>query len=400
MSAKRKITLKSGKLLIPISEYETLVIRLLLFPLWGIMLACIGCFGWIAGEVTLREVGLLPTYTATPSLTPTPSPTPTATNTPTITPTPTPTATPTQTPTPTLTATPKGTNTPSPTFTPIPTPTPEWQAAKAVRVIDGDTIEVEIEGQRYRVRYIGIDTPEATDSTSALGWMGREAIAANQRLVEGKAIYLEKDVSETDRYGRLLRYVYLLDGTFVNAVLVRLGYAQVSTYPPDVRYQDLFLKMQDEAVEAEVGLWGPTPTPVPLIPAPQDAATSVPPAATEQPTAALLPTPSPGAVKIIRIFYDGAVPRVESDEFVTIKNTSGSPVDLSGWHINAGNPGQDFWFPSFELQPGQECRVYTNEYHPEYCGFSFGNGQALWNNKGDCGYLYDNTGAVVSQYCY
>ena len=66
----------------------------------------------------------------------------------------------------------------------------------------------------------------------------------------------------------------------------------------------------------------------------------------------------------------------------------------------AGDPGQDFVFPDFELQPGQQCRVYTNEYHPEYCGFSFGSGKALWNNGGDCGHLYDSNGVEVSTYCY
>jgi micrococcal nuclease len=91
--------------------------------------------------------------------------------------------------------------------------------------------------------------------------MGPEACDSNRRLVEGKTVYLEKDVSETDQYGRLLCYVFLADGTFVNAELVRLGYAQVSTYPPDVRYQDLFLEMQQEARDSGVGLWGPTPTP-------------------------------------------------------------------------------------------------------------------------------------------
>jgi len=88
-----------------------------------------------------------------------------------------------------------------------------------------------------------------------------EASEANKRLVEGQMVYLEKDVTETDQYGRLLRYVFLADGLFVNAELVRLGYAQVSTYPPNVRYQDLFLKMEQEAREAEYGLWGPKPRP-------------------------------------------------------------------------------------------------------------------------------------------
>jgi hypothetical protein len=79
-----------------------------------------------------------------------------------------------------------------------------------------------------------------------------------------------------------------------------------------------------------------------------------------------------------------SVPRVESDEYAKIANEGGAPMDIGGWRLNAGDPGQDFIFPSFVLQLGQACRVYTNESHPESCGFSFGSGRAIWNNQGDC----------------
>jgi hypothetical protein len=94
------------------------------------------------------------------------------------------------------------------------------------------------------------------------------------------------------------------------------------------------------------------------------------------------------------------VAQVESDEYAVITNQGGSAVNLAGWRLNAGAPEQEFSFPAFDLQAGQSCRVYTNESHPESCGFSFGVNQAIWNNSGDCGYLYDNTGAQVAQYCY
>jgi len=118
-----------------------------------------------------------------------------------------------------------------------------------VRVIDGDTIEID---GNLRVRYIGVDTPEVSGKVECYG---REATQKNRELVEGKRVRLEKDVSETDRYGRLLRYVYVGD-TFVNAELVREGYAQAATYPPDVKYQELFTRLQREAREAKRGLWG------------------------------------------------------------------------------------------------------------------------------------------------
>jgi endonuclease YncB( thermonuclease family) len=325
---------------------------------------------------------------------------PTNTPYPTYTPYPTHTPLPEPTNTPRPSSTPKPTNTPKPTDTPIPTdtptPTPDRTAARVVEVVDGDTIHVEIGGETYSLRYIGIDTPETVHPSEPVGWMGPEASEANSDLVGGKTVYLEKDVSETDKYGRLLRYVFLADGTFVNAELVRLGYAQVSTYPPDVKYQDLFLEMQQEAREAGRGLWGPTPTPPPTsTPVPATAAPTSPPAVA--PTS--LPA-APGEVKITYVYYDGVVPRVESDEYAVVKNTGGTAVNLAGWRLNAGAEGQDFWFPSFELGPGQECRVYTNESHPESGGFSFGSGKALWNNKGDCGHLYNAAGVEVSTYCY
>ncbi len=101
---------------------------------------------------------------------------------------------------------------------------------KVVRVIDGDTIEI---AGGAHVRYIGMDTPETYPKVE---FYGPEAKAKNIELVEGKLVTLEKDVSETDKYGRLLRYVYV-DGVFVNGELVRLGYAEAVSYPPDTRYQ-------------------------------------------------------------------------------------------------------------------------------------------------------------------
>ncbi len=114
------------------------------------------------------------------------------------------------------------------------------------RVIDGDTIEIE---GGYRVRYIGIDTPERDEPYY---W---EASGVNRNLVEGKEIRLEKDVENKDEYGRLLRYVWV-DDTMVNAELVRLGYAYSYSYPPNVKYQAYFLQMENEAREHKWGLWG------------------------------------------------------------------------------------------------------------------------------------------------
>ncbi len=129
------------------------------------------------------------------------------------------------------------------------------QEGRVVHVVDGDTIDVQVGGRRVRVRYIGINAPESADPRRSVECFGREAAAKNKELVDGKIVRLERDVSETDRYGRLLRYVYVGD-LFVNAELVRLGYAQAVTYPPDVKYQELFLALEREARAAGRGLWG------------------------------------------------------------------------------------------------------------------------------------------------
>lgn len=128
-------------------------------------------------------------------------------------------------------------------------------AAPVVRIVDGDTIIVRLDGQQQRVRYTGVNTPESVDPRRAVQCFGKEAATRNRELVGGKTVWLEKDVSETDRYGRLLRYVSV-DGVLVNAALVGEGYARAATYPPDVRYAERFRLLEQEAREAQRGLWG------------------------------------------------------------------------------------------------------------------------------------------------
>ena len=120
--------------------------------------------------------------------------------------------------------------------------------AMVTQVIDGDTIVIDGD---YRVRYIGIDAPEVHPQPEAYGI---EAWEANRLLVEDKKVRLEGDVSETDPYGRLLRYVYV-DSVFVNAELVRKGLARAKAYPPDTKYQDYLEQMEAEARDAGRGMW-------------------------------------------------------------------------------------------------------------------------------------------------
>lgn len=127
---------------------------------------------------------------------------------------------------------------------------------KVTRVIDGDTIEIE---GGERVRYIGIDTPGTVDARKPVQCFGVEASNKNKELVEGKMARLEKDITNRDKYNRLLRYVYV-DNTFINLELVKQGFAYSYSYPPDIKYQEQFLKAQQEAREAMRGLWSACPS--------------------------------------------------------------------------------------------------------------------------------------------
>lgn len=135
-------------------------------------------------------------------------------------------------------------------------PTSTANLVRVVRVVDGDTIELE---GGEKVRYIGIDTPETVDPRKPVQCFGLEASAENKKLVEGQLVRLEKDISERDKYGRLLHYVWVGD-TFVNLKLVADGFARVSTYPPDVAHQAEFLAAEKTAQESNLGLWNSCPS--------------------------------------------------------------------------------------------------------------------------------------------
>lgn len=133
------------------------------------------------------------------------------------------------------------------------------------RVIDGDTLQLE---SGERVRLIGIDTPEMHESDKfyrdaqrtkqdirTIRELGRRAYEFTKNLVEGRRVSLEFDVEKRDKYDRLLAYVYLKDGTFVNAEIVKQGYASLMTIPPNVKYADLFLNLYQQARQNKRGLW-------------------------------------------------------------------------------------------------------------------------------------------------
>ncbi|MDA0365310.1 MAG: thermonuclease family protein [Chloroflexi bacterium] len=152
-------------------------------------------------------------------------------------------------------------------------PAPPGEHATVTRVVDGDTIEVQLDGTIERVRFILVDTPEVYGGVECFG---REASAFTAGLLPvGIAVWLERDVSERDRYRRLLRYVYLADGQMVNELILAEGFASVATYPPDLKHLDRLRAAEAVARDLQRGLWTTCSDDLPATPvAPTAAATA------------------------------------------------------------------------------------------------------------------------------
>lgn len=130
------------------------------------------------------------------------------------------------------------------------------------------------------------------------------------------------------------------------------------------------------------------------------------PTPTTNPTPTLSPTPgytpppphTTGNIEIISIFYNGSGTS-EPDEYVEIRNNDAFPIQMGNWTLR-DQANHIFTFPNFIIQVAQVCRIYTNQNHPEWCGFNYGYGSAIWNNTGDCGYLRDSNSNPIDDYCY
>jgi micrococcal nuclease len=128
-------------------------------------------------------------------------------------------------------------------------------AVKVQRVVDGDTFVAMVKGRRERIRVIGVDTPESVDPNRPDEPFGKEASDFAKHYLDGETVRLAGDVEPRDRYGRMLAYVWLRDGTFWNALLAAEGYAQQLTIPPNVTYASLFRRLVAEARSNDRGLW-------------------------------------------------------------------------------------------------------------------------------------------------
>ncbi len=277
-----------------------------------------------------------------------------------------PTSTHTSTPSHTPTVTPLPSLTPTSSITPSPTEdlsfydvadclpsTTGYQRVLVSRVIDGDSIEVQLTGDiTATVRYIGIDTPE-----SGFPFYD-QAMQANSDLVLGRQAVLVKDQSETEQYGRLLRYV-IVDDALVNQELVRRGFARASNYPPDESCKNSFAAAEQDARQASVGLWAPSPS----------------------------LEPSAGQVIILEVN--------KREEWVDIQNVGDYDVDLAGW-ILVSERGQQECPLSGTLTAGETLRIWAMQ--PQGPGLSCGYNSPIWNNsEPDPAVLYNAQGVEVSR---
>ena len=129
---------------------------------------------------------------------------------------------------------------------------------EVVKVVDGDTFEIKVENQIIKVRMIGVDTPETVDPRKALQCFGKQASDKTKELITGHSVALQTDPTQgmTDKFGRVLAYVYRDDGLFINQFLIENGYAHEYTYNTPYQKQKDFKSFEKKAREGELGLWG------------------------------------------------------------------------------------------------------------------------------------------------
>lgn len=229
-------------------------------------------------------------------------------------------------------------------------------------VVDGDTVDLR---NGERVRLIGINTPETGQPYSS------EAKNKLKELIEGKEITLEKDITDRDQYDRLLRYIWLGD-ILVNLEMVRLGYANSYTYPPDVKYQDEIVAAETEAREDEIGLWAPAEASSCII------------------------------VSYMRADAVGNDNYNLNDEYIIFKNICSQELNMANWTVK-DEATHIFTFPNFYFASQATITLYsgsgTNTTDKLYWN-RVDERYAIWNNDGDIVYLRDAGGDLVLEYGY
>jgi len=224
------------------------------------------------------------------------------------------------------------------------------------KVIDGDTIEL---ANGKKVRLLGIDAPEKGQKYY------EEAKEKLIELVEGKEVVLESDVTNADKSGRLLRYVFV-DGLFVNLELVKMGLANAYIVSPDVKYSNDFLKAEEIARENGIGIWK------------------------------RFSLPYSNCIEIVKFHYDAEGNDNENlnDEYLVLKNICKFPVNLTGWTIKDRSFNL-FSFPEFELEPKAEVTLRSGSGKNTKSEIFWNSKYPIWDNDGDALYLRDKDGNLI-----
>jgi micrococcal nuclease len=239
-----------------------------------------------------------------------------------------------------------------------------------VSVTDGDTIRVDhAGGSNDPLRLTGINTPESGEC------YGTESTAALDSLVGDKTVIMIRDVSDRDQFGRLLRYIYLNDGTFVNEVMVSEGFALAREFPPDTAQAVLLGAAQAQAETERLGLWA----------------------------ADACGTPVDANLIIIHVEADAPGNDNENlnGEWVEIVNQGSSVTELAGWVLKDESASHRYNFPNqFIIDSGAEIRVYTGCGTDTTTSLYWCSGGAIWNNTGDTAFLLDPNGNIHDRYAY
>jgi micrococcal nuclease len=269
----------------------------------------------------------------------------------------------------TTSAEPSTTTTSAFTTTTAQTLPPGSDVVALVSVTDGDTIDVRFpDGTIDTVRLIGINSPETGECFAA------EATDALEALLT-EDILMTSDVSDRDQYERLLRYLWVTDGVFVNEELVLGGFALALEYPPDTAHADRLAAAQAQAETAQIGLWAPD----------------------------VCGPPTSGALMIFHVEFDAAGNDNENlnGEWVDIRNTGTVAQDMTGWVLKDESASHRYAFPtSISLGAAQSLRVHTGCGDDTATSLYWCSGGAVWNNDGDTAFLLDNRGNIASHFSY
>jgi len=251
----------------------------------------------------------------------------------------------------------------------------EHAAFIVAEVVDGDTF---ILGDGERVRLIGINTPEAGM------YFYEEAKDVLKIMIEGKVVIFEKDVSERDDYGRLLRYVYY-GSLFVNLEMVLRGFANSFTYPPDIKHQDRFLEAERYARNNNLGLWAISPIADGSNGSKNSHGSGK----------------SQDSVIEIDITADakGNDNTSINGEFILIRNSSNEDFNIGGWTIK-DSATNTYEFPAYLLEKDSELVLFSGNGTDGDGKFYWGSSMPVWNNDHDCLYLRDTSGLLIKYIAY